>query len=438
MSRIAPIIKREFTQMVMSRAFLIGTIIGPLLIVGVFAIQFLIIAKGSSGEQHIAIVDASGRGIADRVKAVVTERSNAMPSFISHATYRFDVGKADAAQYAALRARLAQRIVADSLDGFLWIPKDAVTGKGVVYEGSNATDQRTMDDLEKAVQRVIQSERLKDAGIDEAKVGDALKPVQMSVAKTGKDGAAGDAGAIVIVAFAMAFAIYIVVLMYGQAISGSVQEEKRDRVVELIVSSVRARDLLIGKVLGIGAAGVIQMLAWVTAAGLVLTNGGQVAKMFGASKETVAAISAQATMPQVPLSTGVLFLLYFAGGFFLFATMFAVVGAVVTNQQEAQQFAFPVMLPFMIGFFMSMQAAQNPNSTVSVIGSMVPFTSAIVMPVRAAVAGANWIHIGISLALLYGTATLFMWLASKIYRTAIFATGKKPSMAEVMRWMKEA
>jgi ABC-2 type transport system permease protein len=438
MSRIAPIIKREFTQMVMSRAFLIGTVLGPLLIVGVFGIQFLIIAKGGGGVQHIAIVDASGRGLADRIAQAAEERSKATPSFIAHATYRFDIGKADPAQYEALRARLSQRILADSLDGFMWIPTDAVDGKGVMYEGSNATRQNVMNELRGAAQRVIQSERLKNVGIDEARLGDALKPVEMSVAKTGQNGESSNADAVVLVGFAMAFAIYIVVLMYGQAISGSVQEEKRDRVVELIVSSVRARDLLVGKVLGIGAAGVVQMLCWVVAAAIVLTNGGQIAAMLGAGADTVAAISQQSTLPQIPLSTGVLFLLYFAGGFFLFATMFAVVGAIVTNQQEAQQFAFPVMIPFMIGFFIAMQAAQNPNGPVSIIGSLVPFTAPIVMPVRAGVAGANWPQIGISLFLLFGTATLFIWLASKIYRTAIFATGKKPSMSEVMRWMKEA
>lgn len=438
MSRVMPIIKREFTQTVTSRSFLIGTILGPLLIIGLFAIQFLIIAKSGGSEQHIAIVDASGRGLADRVATMVQEKGKALPSFMSRATYRFDIGKANEAQYGALRTRLSQRIVADSLDGFLWIPADAVTGKGVVYEGSNATDQRVMEELRSSVQRVVQSERLKDKGIDEARLGDALKPVAMSVAKTGKDGESSNAGAAMIVAMAMAFAIYLVVLMYGQAISSSVQEEKRDRVVELIVSSVRARDLLVGKVLGIGAAGVLQMLCWVVAAGVVLTNGGQIAKMFGASPGVVAAIAQRSMLPDVPLSTGILFLLYFAGGFFLFATMFAVVGAVVTNAQEATQFSLPVMMPFMIGFFISMQSAQNPSGTVAVIGSLVPFTSPMVMPVRASVAGANWLHIGISLALLYGTATLFIWLAAKIYRTAIFATGKKASMAEIMHWMKEA
>lgn len=436
MSRMLPILKREFTQAVSSKAFLIGTILGPLLIVGIFGIQFLIIAKGGAGAQHIAIVDATGRGIADRVAALVQERGKAMPSFISHATYRFDIGKADEAQHESIRTRLAQRVVADSLDGFLWIPPTALEGSGIAYEGSNATNSQVTGELREAVQRIVQSERMKQEGIDEAKLGNALKPVEMSVAKTGKNGEVGNGSAAKILAFGMAFAIYIVVLMYGQSIMSSVQEEKRDRVVELIVSSVRAKDLLMGKVLGIGAAGVLQMVIWVIAAAIFLTHGADIAQQLRASPGFVQALRQQSVLPHVPMSVGVIFVLYFAGGFFLFATLFAVVGAVVTNAQEAQQFVFPVLLPFMIGFFMAMPSAENPNGRVAVIGSLVPFTAPIVMPVRASVIGVNWPQLALSLVLLYSTAAFVIWLASKIYRTAIFATGKKPTMAELVRWMR--
>jgi ABC-2 type transport system permease protein len=436
MSRIVPVIKREFTQAVSSRAFLVGTILGPLLLIAIFGVQFLIIAKGGAGTAHIAIVDATGRDIGPRVIAMIEERGASMPSFIKRATYKFDVEKADEAQHEAVRTRLAARVVADSLDGFLWIPASALDGAGVAYEGSNATNSQVTSDLRQSVQRVIQSERLRAVGIDEAKLGNALKPVDMSIAKTGENGTVSNQGATKALAFGMAMAIYIVVIMYGQSIMTSVQEEKRDRVVELIVSSVRSTDLLVGKVVGIGAAGVLQMIIWVATAALLLTHGADVARMLHASPGFVQAISQQSMLPHVPLSIGVLFVLYFAGGFFLFATLFAVVGAIVTNAQEAQQFVFPVLIPFMIGFFMAMPTADNPNGSVAVLGSIIPFTSPIVMPVRASVIGINWAHVAISLTLLYGTAALIIWLASKIYRVAIFATGKKPTLGEIAHWMR--
>jgi ABC-2 type transport system permease protein len=130
--------------------------------------------------------------------------------------------------------------------------------------------------------------------------------------------------------------------------------------------------------------------------------------------------------------------LYFAGGFFLFATLFALVGAIITNAQEAQQFVFPVLIPFMIGLFIAMPAAENPNGTVAVIGSYVPFTSAMVMPVRASVTTIDVWQFSLSLLLLYATAAVIIWFAAKIYRVAIFATGQRPTAREVVRWMRAA
>ena len=437
MSRIAPVIKREFTEAVGSKAFLIGTILGPLLIFGMFGLQFLVLAKGGGGEHRIALLDASGRGIAERVvERVQGERT--VPSFVERARYELTVSTASAEQKAELTSAMSQRIVAKELDGYLWIPADVLTGSSVEYEGSNATNSQVTNDLKQAVQRVVQSERLRDAGIDEARLGGALQPIEMRIAKTGEKGGVGNPVAAMLLSFGMAFAIYIVVIMYGQSIMTSVQEEKRDRIVELIVSSIRARDLLVGKVLGIGAAGVLQMLIWVAAAALLLTQGALIAGAAGASDQTLQALTQEGILPAVPLSVGVGFVLYFAGGFLLFATLFAVVGSLVTNAQEAQQFVFPVLMPFILGLFIAMPAAENPNSSVAVIGSLVPFTSPMVMPVRMSVAGVDWPQLLLSLALLYATAAGIIWLAGKIYRTAIFATGQKPTAREIYRWMRAA
>ena len=201
---------------------------------------------------------------------------------------------------------------------------------------------------------------------------------------------------------------------------------------------MRARDLLVGKVVGIGAAGVLQMLIWVAAAGLLITQGALLAGAFGASESTLEAVSQGSMMPDVSLMVGLAFVLYFAGGFLLFATLFAVVGAIVTNAQEAQQFVFPVLMPFIIALFIAMAAAENPGSTVAVIGSIVPFTSPIVMPVLVASSNVDPLHLLLSVGLLFGTAALIVWIAAKIYRVAIFATGQKPTGREILRWMRAA
>ena len=437
MSRMVPVIKREFTEAVGSKAFLIGTIVGPLLIFGMFGLQFLVLAKAGGGEHRVALLDATGQGIGDRVVQQVNER-DAGPSFIERATYALSVETPAPESRDEMFQATSERVVAKELDGFLWIPPDVMTGGTVEYEGSNATNSQVTNELQRAVQRVVQSERLRAEGIDEDRLGGALAAVRMNVVKTGERGQVGNPEAALLMAFGMAFAIYIVVIMYGQSIMTSVQEEKRDRIVELIVSSVRARDLLVGKVLGIGSAGVLQMLIWVAAAGLLLTQGALIAGALGASESTIDSLAGGTVLPNVPLSVGVAFVLYFAGGFLLFATLFAIIGAIVTNAQEAQQFVFPVLMPFILGLFIAMAAAQNPNSTVAVIGSIVPLTSPMVMPVRISVAGVDWMQMAVSLVLLFATAAAIIWMAAKIYRVAIFATGQKPTGREIVRWMKAA
>ncbi|HEX6309294.1 MAG TPA: ABC transporter permease [Longimicrobiales bacterium] len=434
MSRIRPIIKREFSQAVTSRSFLIGTVLGPVLIVGILALQIFIVMMSGGGRHRVAIVDGTGRGIADRIAAAAAQRAGAGPSFVAKPVYTFETVEAREEEYDALSAALTRRIMDEELDGFLWIPPAVFGGASVSYDGSNATNSRVTGDLQAAVQRVVQSERLTTEGIDESRLGDALRSVDMVITKTG----VGNPTAARILAFLMAFAIYIVVLMYGQSIMSSVQEEKRDRIVELIVSSVRARDLLIGKVLGIGATGALQMLVWILAAALLLTYGLVLAPALGASEAMVQNIAEQSALPSLPLSVGILFLVYFVGGFLLFATLFALIGATVTNTQEAQQFVFPVLIPFMIGFFIAMPAAENPNSTIAVVGSLVPFTSPMVMPVRASVSAVPLLQILASALLLFGTAALIIWIAAKIYRVAIFATGQKPTLRELITWTRAA
>lgn len=437
MSRMVPVIRREFTEAVGSKAFIIGTIIGPLLIFGMFGLQFLVLAKGGGGEHRIALLDATGRGIGERVVQRIDERDRG-PSFVERATYELSVERVAAGMKDEAMEAASRRVLAKELDGFLWIPPDVMTGTRVEYEGSNATNSQVTSELQRAVQRVVQSERLRTEGIDETRLGGALEAVPMDIAKTGERGQVGNPEAALLLAFGMAFAIYIVVIMYGQSIMTSVQEEKRDRIVELIVSSVRARDLLVGKVLGIGAAGVLQMVIWVAAATLLLTQGAIIAGALGAGESTVQSLTQGSALPSVPLSVGVAFVLYFTGGFLLFATLFAIIGAIVTNSQEAQQFVFPVLMPFILGLFIAMAAAQNPNSTVAVIGSIVPLTSPMVMPVRISVMGVEWTQLAISLALLFATAAAIIWLAAKIYRVAIFATGQKPTGREIVRWMRAA
>jgi ABC-2 type transport system permease protein len=433
MSRIKPVFKRELSEAVGTKSFLIGTILGPVLMVGIFAIQFLIIAKSGGGEHEMVIMDASGAGLGARVEQAL-EAPQPRIGFIAMPTFTVRGEAIAPGERNAVSERLRQLVLDEELDGFLYLPHDIAIGGTAEYEGDDATNTGAMSQVRQAVQRAVQSSRLSREGIDEVRLGAALAPVKFDAMKT----AGGNPIAARLLAFGMAFAMYMLVIIYGQSIMQSVLEEKRDRIVELIVSSIRARDLLIGKIAALGAAGLLQMLVWVTTAAILITNSAAIAGLFGADDATVQAITAVQLFPDLPLSTAILFLAFFLGGFLLFATLFAVIGSIVTNTQEAQQYVLLVIMPFVIGLFIAMPAAENPDSAIAVVGSIVPLTTAMVMPVRMVMSNVGWGEVLLALALLYGTAAAIVWLASKIYRVAIFATGKKASFQELLHWMRMA
>lgn len=437
MSKAFVIFKREFEAQVRSKAFVIGTILGPTLMIGIFAFQFLMFAKSGGGEHTLAIVDASSEQIGVQVERALLSATASFPGQ-KPATFQTEVLPAGQ-DTAVIRAALEQRVAADSLDGYLLIPTGVVTGEQATYYGRNATSEAVTDALRQALQRSVQTVRLGKEGIDPEKVGAALQPVRMSTVKTDGKGAAGSAAAAQVLAMLMGLAIYMVVVMYGAGVLNAVLEEKRDRIVEVIVSSVRASQLLVGKVFGIGGAGLLQMLIWVLTVVVLVKFGPQIVGLFGVSEEKAASFTAAMSMfPKVPAYVTVLFLAYFLGGFFIFATMYAMLGSIATNNQEAQQLMFPVMIPLIGGFLMLQPSLMNPDSAIAVAGSIIPFTSPIIMPARSVVAQVPLTHTILSLALLATTVYAMIWIGAKIYRIGIFATGKRATWGDVIRWIRTA
>jgi ABC-2 type transport system permease protein len=427
--------KREFLEFVQTKTFLIGTILGPLLIAGLLALQVFILTRTGGGDYSLVVVDQSGANIGERFNATLPGIASAVP-IGRPTTYRTAL-IAEPANLKHVTDSLESRIQADSLDGYLIIPPGVLTGDKASYFGQNATSQTVTNTLRLALQNTVQSARLTAQGIDPSQVAGALKPVQLDAQKTGGKGVTGSAEGGQMIGFFMAFAIYLVVLLYGAAIMNGVLEEKRDKIVEVIVSSLRAKDLMIGKVLGIAGAGLLQMSIWVLTVGIVLAYAGSIATILNLSPEKARAFNSVAQMlPDVPLSVGIVFLIYFAGGFFIYATLYAAIGSIATTNQEAQQLVFPAMLPIIIGFFMSMVAVENPDSSMSVAGSMIPLTSPLVMPIRAVSGSASALEIALSVALVAITGLAILWVSAKIYRVGIFATGKRPTMAELGRWIR--
>ncbi len=425
MSRLWPVVKREFNEMVRTKAFVIGTVLGPVLIVGLFALQ-IIMAMAGGGERTIAIVSEADEALAQQIAAALgTDRT----TIDGEARSRFLVethvtGGGDA---EALREELITRIEADELDGYLWLPAGIVDGETALYEGRNATNFGDMERIRAAVQTTVQGVRLRIAGIDQAQVAQALSPVAFEARKTGDKAATGTPEALIMLTYILGLAVYMVIILYGNSVLRGVLEEKRDRVVEVIISSIRADQLMTGKVIGIGAAGVLQIAIWILFAALALTKGDGIAARFGGTLPE---------LPAVPASVGGVFLFFFLAGFLLYAGLYAAMGAIATNDQEAQQLQMPVIMLLVVGISMMAPVLNDPSGQIAVIASLVPFTAPIVMPMRAAISEIPLSQLAGSAVIVIGTALAVLWLGARIYRIGILATGKRASVGEVWRWLR--
>ncbi len=438
MSRAHVVMKREFTEMVRTRSFLIATVLGPVLIVGFFALQFFIMSQGGGGAHTITLLDGTDAQLGQRIEAML----EAAPGEGGvrrdpRTSYTVEVEVIDPATWADQQQTLRNRVAAEELDGFLYVSPEVVAADApAVYQGENATNNSVLSDLRASLQASVQTARLAEAGIDPAAVGSALRPVRMESSKVSAAGESGSVEAALFLGIAMAFAIYMAVLLYGASVMNGVLEEKRDKIVELILSSVRAQDLLIGKVIGIGGAGMLQMAVWVGVAALMLGYGSALAGIFGADTATIARLQNMPLLDMVPASAAPIFLSFFAAGFLMYSTLYAALGAITNTAQEAQQFIFPVIMPLILGLLVAMNAVQNPDGTLVVAASLFPLTSPLVMPVRATIGGVPPLELALSLVLAFVTVFAVIWMAAKIYRIGILSSGKRPTFRQLGRWLR--
>jgi ABC-2 type transport system permease protein len=225
------------------------------------------------------------------------------------------------------------------------------------------------------------------------------------------------------------------ILLYGVQVLGAVVEEKSTRIVEVLVSSLKPFQLLAGKVIGVGAVGLLQLGIWLAAGKLFLDRRADIARLMGQSDEAVAALGSVG-LPEVPFATIVVFLTYFLLGYFLYAAMFAAVAAMVNTEAEARQAQTPVVMLLVIPTVMMIGILNDPDGSLAVALGLVPFTSPIAMPVRWAAAPVPLDQLVLSVAILVATVLGITWVAGRIYRVGILAYGKKPGLKELVRWVK--
>jgi ABC-2 type transport system permease protein len=420
-SKVLAIVRREFIERVRTKTFWIWTFVGPLMLVGLIAFQ-IFLATRTGGERNVAIVDGTSNGSG----ALVGSELAASVGRFRFSTLPNRPGVLDS---------LRRVVIAKQLDGFL-IVSDSTFNQGTAeYRGSNASSVNDMETLERALRQVVFSSRLERAGIDPKVVKQAEVRINLATLKITKEGVTGETGGqAVALAFGMAIVLYLAILIYGIQVMSSVLEEKTTKIVEVLISSLRPFQLMLGKVIGAGAVGLVQLGVWGASFALLTSNQARFASLLGKSGATVGGFR----IPQVPITTFVVFIGYFLLGYFLYAAIFAAVGAISNSEAEARQVQGPVTMLLVVPYISFFGILNDPHGSLATWMSMIPFFSPIAAPVRWAASPMPLLQLVGSLAILVATVIAVTWAAARIYRVGILMTGKRPSAKEIVRWIRTA
>jgi ABC-2 type transport system permease protein len=284
--------------------------------------------------------------------------------------------------------------------------------------------------IEAAVSTTVEAERARRMALDPGNVARLLEPVPFRNLELESEDGGGRSVTGMIMGLGASFFLYMLILLYGTQVMRSAQEEKANRVSEILVSSMRAGNLMLGKVLGVGASALLQVSIWGLFVVALLLNPGPLARI-GIPPEAVAAV-----LSAVDFSNLLMLAVFVLLGFFLYATLFAALGATAETMETAQRFSFPLTLPLFVPIILGESIRTNPSETLAVVLSWVPLTAPLVMPTRILFGGVGWPEASANVVWLFFCVIAFGWLAGKIYRAGILNTGKSATWADVLRWVK--
>lgn len=437
MNKIILIIQREYFSRVKKKSFLLVTFLVPLMMIGMYALMiFLTKNSFENNNSTVHVVDESGV-FADKLEST------------DQLTYLVASGSMDQEK--------EKLIEADNKKHFLLIiPKELGDRNTVELISSDKSGIGLNSSIARQLEQILRNQQLEESGIDLATL-ENIKPKFNVVSKELTADGVKDSSAFAAMGISMALAviIYITLFIYGSQVMRGIIEEKNNRIVEVIISSVKPFQLMMGKIIGIGLVGLTQFLLWILlSAGLMALATNFLVDPEAISQTMVAPGQQQTTEQVMQYQEGVggdimsaldtinltqiaiMFVLYFLGGYLLYSALFAAVGSAVDNETETQQFMFPITIPLLFAYILSFGVlANDPHGTLAFWLSMIPLTSPIAMLVRIPFGVPEW-QIAVSLILLIGGFILTTWIAGRIYRVGILMYGKKPSYKELVKWFR--
>ncbi len=435
MNKLKLIIKREFLAKVRNRSFIIMTFVSPLIMVGMIALVVYLSKSSMEKINVVAYVDNSKFFSKNDFKD-------------SNTIHYIDLTEVD--------LNKAKQIVQESNhDGLLFIPeKDSIEQitESIQFFSQETPSMVLISSLENNLEKKLEKEKMLQLNIDLKKLEQSDLNVDIKLSNySGEKSSKLVNGIKIALGMGAGYVIMMFIIVYGAMVMRSVIEEKTSRIVEVIISSVKPFQLMMGKVIGTAGAGLLQFFIWAVLMFLMLVAGSyffgmdsmasvQTAQIPTDQMEAVATNDAQFAISEIlklPLfSMFIWFILFFLGGYLLYSSIYAAIGSAVDNETDTQQFMMPVIMPLMIGVYVGFATVINdPHGTVATVFSMIPFTSPIVMLMRIPF-GVPWWQIALSLFLLIITFLAVIWLAAKIYRVGILMYGKKVNYKELYKWMR--
>jgi len=405
------IARREFLERVKSKWFVVITLLGPIGMVAMVLVPALLAARSAEGAK-VEIVDKTGvigKPLADGLGVARWSTTIVSPE------------TPDQTELDRIRDK--------QINGFITIPADALDGGKIVYRGDNGSNQSVGLIIRQVVDVIVQTERGRRIGVPPDKLAAVLQRANFESQQTSGKAQGASAMGSFLIAYFLAFILYMVITLYGVGVMRSVVQEKTSRVMELMVATVKPRSLMAGKILGVGTAGLIQIVVWLGMAVVTMAYRQQLLGWFGVT-------SSGPGLPPISLDAAVLVVVYFVLGFFFYAALYAAVGAMVSSEQDTQQVQMPVTMLMVIGIVCAPMISSDPRGAAAAIMTMVPMWSSMLMPMRYVLGAASLGEVAISLGILVLSMLVMVAAAAKIYRVGVLMYGKRPGFGELVRWLR--
>ncbi len=402
------IARREYLERVRTKAFMISTILIPLLLGGGFALSVIRAGKTKSAA-HVAIVSTDHQLGLDLQDELQNGRRTQMTVDVMNAG-------------PTTRKTLDSELASGDLNAYLWINPASTPGgrPSFSFSPGSKADIVTQGSIETALRTVLIREQLNHRGMVAHDVDALMQPVTLDTSQEGKHASGMGAYIGVVVMFLL---MYMVVMLYGMNVARSIIEEKTSRVFEVLLATITPEQMLAGKILGVGAVGLTQILIWLTTA-VILTSSSLASSLASGAKISL-------SLMQI-----VFFILYFIFGYLLYSSIAAALGAMVNAEQELQQLNMFLVMPLAACMFALTPVISNPDNTFARVMSLIPFCSPLIMYLRISMGHPKAWEIALSFVLMSLTIYGILWVASRIYRVGVLMYGKRPNLPEILRWLK--